>query len=92
MAVVKTMLDFDFGAAITNRPYYTASRKKKVEHIKKVFPDGRRVIMLEQIYNGAFITHDQLKELTASLIVAAEATTAKLLKLETSLRGNKTAS
>lgn len=46
----KLMTDYIFGIAMSNKPFYTSSRKKKYEYIKEVFPDQNLILPIEQVY------------------------------------------
>lgn len=46
----KLMTDYVFGIAMSNKPFYTSSRKKKYEYIKEVFPDQNLILPIEQVY------------------------------------------
>ena len=52
LVFVRLMMDFDFGIAMSNKPLYTSSRKKKIEHTKEMFPGQIRTLTVEQIYYG----------------------------------------
>ena len=45
-------MDWDFGVAMANKPYYTASRNGKLKYTKEAWPNERRTTTLEQLYNG----------------------------------------
>lgn len=49
---VKVMLDYLFGVAMSNKPMYTASRAKKIDHIKNAFGVQPLTITLESIYKN----------------------------------------
>ncbi|HMH70144.1 MAG TPA: hypothetical protein VK502_02000 [Candidatus Saccharimonadales bacterium] len=63
LKVARTMMDYAFGVAMSNKPFYSASRKKKIAHIKEVFPMDRQILIVEQIYYGGRIKHNDLKML-----------------------------
>jgi len=59
LEAVKLMLDFGFGVAMANKPFYTCSRKDKVEYIKKAFPTAlRQTKTFETIYKGATVNQE----------------------------------
>ena len=35
---------------MSNKPYYTASRQKKLTYVKEAFPNDRLIITMEQVY------------------------------------------
>lgn len=56
LMAIRIMLDFGFGAAMSNKPYYTASRKEKIDYIKESFPSARRQTeTFEKIYHGGVV-------------------------------------
>lgn len=61
LRMIKIMMDYDFGVAMTNKPFYTASRRKKIAYIKEVFPNERRPFLLEQVYNGGTIKQEDFR-------------------------------
>jgi predicted nucleotidyltransferase len=56
----KIMLDYAFGVAMSNKPFYSASRKKKIAHIDEVFPSMPLTRTLEKIYNGVMISQKDI--------------------------------
>lgn len=63
LRVARIMMDYVFGVAMSNKPFYSASRKKKIAHIKEAFPTDRQILIVEQVYYGGRIKHDDLKML-----------------------------
>ncbi|HBP51327.1 TPA: hypothetical protein DD455_03295 [Candidatus Shapirobacteria bacterium] len=56
LEAVKLMLDFGFGVAMANKPFYSSSRKVKIEYVKKMFPSAlRQTKTFEIIYKGATV-------------------------------------
>jgi hypothetical protein len=82
LKVARMMLDYDYGVAMSNRPFYTANRKEKIAHTKIEFPDEYRTKILEKIYYGARIAPSDLKKLIEVYIESAQSSYAHLLKLE----------
>lgn len=68
LKVTKIMLDYAFGVAMSNKPYYSASRKKKIEHIKSAFTNAPITLTLEQIYYGALIRQEDIITLIDTFI------------------------
>lgn len=63
VAVSKIMADYDFGVAMSNSPYYSASRQKRLEHTKKTVGDHRRTLSIEKVlYSNGIFTKDALIE------------------------------
>lgn len=79
---VKIMLDFDFGVAISNKPFYTASRKEKINYTKELFPDERRTTTLEQIYQKGVIRKKDFPILIDTYLEKAKINYQKLLNVE----------
>lgn len=55
LRVAKIMMDFDFGIAISNKPFYSASRIKKLEYVKEMWTSHKRTLIFEQIYQGRIL-------------------------------------
>lgn len=56
LKVIRIMLDFSFGVAMANKPYYTSSRKEKIQYIKEILPQAlTQTTTFEEIYNGNII-------------------------------------
>ncbi len=56
LKVIKIMLDFSFGVAMANKPYYTSSRKEKIQYIKEILPQAlTQTTTFEKFYNGNII-------------------------------------
>jgi predicted nucleotidyltransferase len=68
LKVAKIMLDYAFGVAMSNKPFYSASRKKKIEHIKSAFSNAPITLTLEQIYYGALIKQKDIITLIDTFI------------------------
>lgn len=82
LKVAKIMMDLDYAVAMTNRPAYTASRKKKLEHIKLDSPDNYRAQVIEQIYYGGRVNYQDLRALADASVEAAKNAVAKLTELQ----------
>lgn len=68
LKVSKIMLDYAFGVAMSNKPFYSASRKKKIEHIKSAFSNTPITLTLKQIYYGALIRQKDIITLIDTFI------------------------
>ena len=56
LKAIRIMLDFGFGAAMSNKPYYSASRKAKIKYIKESFPSAQKqTTTFEKIYHGGIV-------------------------------------
>jgi hypothetical protein len=75
-------MDYDFATAMTNKPFYSASRAKKIEHTKAEFPKETRTLIIEQIYKGINISLDSLKGLVEAGLGTMRKTYPKLEELE----------
>jgi len=60
LKAVKIMLDFIFGTAIANKPYYASSRTDRIQYIKEIFPQSlRQTLIFESVYySGIFRQQD----------------------------------
>ncbi len=50
LKAAKIVMDWDFGVAMANKPFYTASRNGKLAYTKEAWPNERRTITIEQLY------------------------------------------
>lgn len=82
LKVAKIMLDFDFGVAMANKPFYSASRKQKIEYIKSSWPEGGRVNLLEQLYSGKIVSQEDFNVLIDTYIDNMEKNYQKLIEVE----------
>ncbi len=80
--MAKIIMDFGFGVAMANKPYYTASRKKKIEYTKISFPNQNRTIIMEQIYDGAVVKQDDFPIVIDTFIESVERSFNKMLIIE----------
>jgi predicted nucleotidyltransferase len=81
LKVVKIMMDFDFGVAMSNKPFYTASRKKKISYTKEVFPEQLRPITLEQIYYEGVVKQTDFPILIDTYLESMESKYEKLINI-----------
>jgi hypothetical protein len=81
-------MDFAFGVAMANKPYYTASRKEKIEYIKVSFPNNYRTLIIEQIYNGAIVKQDDFPVAIDTFIENMEKNFNKMLAIEKEVKDN----
>jgi len=80
--MVKIMLDFDFGVAMSNKPFYTASRKRKIEYIKDTWPNGRRTTTFEQIYYKGIVRQEDFSMIIDTFLEKAKINFQKILDVE----------
>lgn len=89
LKAVKIVMDFDFGVAMANKPFYTASRKKKIEYTKESWPGERRTTTLEQFYyQKASIRQEDFPVLVDTFLENAAKNYQKLLDVEKHIKEN----
>lgn len=82
LKAVKIILDFDFGVAMANRPFYTASRKAKIAYTKESWLGEKRTTMLEQIYEKGTIRQKDFPVLIDTFLERAKINYQKMLDIE----------
>jgi len=83
LKAIKIVMDFDFGVAMANKPFYTASRDGKLKYTKEAWPNERRTITLEQLYKGsATIRKEDFPILIDNFLGNAKINYKKLLDIE----------
>jgi len=83
LKAVKIIMDWDFGVAMANKPFYTASRTGKLSYTKGAWPNERRTLTLEQLYmNNATITQSDFPLLIDVFFENAKPNLRKLLDIE----------
>ena len=83
LKAVKFIMDWDFGVAMANKPFYTASRTGKLVYTKDAWPNERRTLTLEQLYkNNATITQRDFPLLIDVFFENAKPNLQKLLDVE----------
>lgn len=82
LKIVKIMLDFDFGVAMSNKPFYTASRKRKIAYTKESWPNERRTNTFEQIYYKGIIRQEDFPMIIDTFLENAKKNYQKLLDVE----------
>ena len=83
LKAVKIVMDFDFGVAMANKPFYTASRAGKIKYTKEAWPNERRTITLEQLYkDNASIRQKDFSMLIDVFLENAKPNYQKLLDVE----------
>jgi len=85
LKMVKIMLDFDFGVAMSNKPFYTASRKEKINYTKESWPNERRTTTFEQIYYKGIIRQEDFPMVIDTFLENAKKNYQKLLDVETEI-------
>ena len=89
LKIAKIEMDYDFGVAMSNKPFYSASRKAKIAHVKQVFPGHTRTNILEQIYDGANVKHEDFVVLIDAFLESAKSTYPKMLAVKESIDKEK---
>lgn len=91
LRATKKMLDYLFGIAISNKPLYSASRKRKIEHIKEVFGVQPLTLTLERIYHsrGKIVRQDNFCEMMDAYLKTARKNYAKQKKIEEEVLAKK---
>lgn len=82
LIVSKIMLDFDFGVAMSNKPFYSASRKRKIQYTREVFGKHRRTNTFEQIYLKGIVEQKDFPMLIDTFLEKAKVNYEKLLAVE----------
>lgn len=83
LKVVKIVMDWDFGVAMANKPFYTASRNGKLTYTKEAWPNERRTITIEQLYkDNASIRPKDFSLLIDVFFENAKTNYQKLLEVE----------
>jgi hypothetical protein len=83
LKMIKIMLDFIFGEAISNKPYYTSSRQQRIEFTKEMFPQSfRTTLIYEDIYFNRTINQTDFQLIIDSFIEKAKINWEKMLEVE----------
>jgi len=89
LKAVKIIMDWDFGVAMANKPFYTASRRGKLKYTKESWPNERRTITLEQLYmDNASIRQKDFPLLIDVFLENAKPNYQKLLDVEKDILEN----
>ncbi|MCJ7804647.1 hypothetical protein MUP35_02860, partial [Patescibacteria group bacterium] len=83
LKAVKMMLDFGFGVAMANKPFYTSNRKEKIQYIKEMFPSAQRqTITFEAIYFRGIIRLQDFSMVIDTFLEIAKRNYKKLTDVE----------
>lgn len=85
----KKMLDYLFGVAMSNKPFYTASRSKKIQYVKEVFDVNPLILTLERVYFGVVAEKDSFCQLMDTFLKSARENYAKQESLEVEINESK---
>lgn len=87
LRVVKIMLDFGFGVAMANKPFYTSSRKGRIQYIKEMFPGAlRQTLTFEEIYYRATLRQRDFPLIIDTFLEKAKDNYKKLLEIEVEIK------
>lgn len=76
-------MDFGFGVAMANKPFYTSSRLEKIQYIKEMFPtDQRRTLTIEMGYKEGLIAHKDFPIIIDDFIANETKNYQKMLDVE----------
>jgi len=79
----KVMLNFGFGVAMANKPFYTSSVKEKMRYIKQIFPSERKLSSAyELVYQGGLIAQSDFPTVIDNFIEKVRPNYEKLLAVE----------
>jgi len=84
VAAAKIMLDFDFGVAMSNSPYYSPNRKERIEHTRQEAPELRRVLIFESLYNAGYLSQEDFPIVINAFLRSTLPSYEKLLEIEKS--------
>lgn len=88
LKVVKIIMDFGFGVAMSNKPFYTVSRQEKILYIKEMFPsDQRRTLTIERVYKDGLIAHKDFPIIIDNFIANETKNYQKMLSIEKEAKG-----
>lgn len=83
LTAAKIMLDFDFGVAMANKPFYSASRKKKIEFMKESQQHNRTITLESLYYQGKVVVKkEDFPMLIDTFLNQAKPNFEKLLEFE----------
>lgn len=90
LKAVKMMLDFGFGVAMANKPYYTSSRREKIQYVKEMFPAAQRqTITFEEIYNRGIIRQQDFSMVIDTFLENAKKNYGKMIQIEKEISSKK---
>jgi hypothetical protein len=81
--IAKIMLNFGFGVAIGNKPFFTSSMKERVQYIRKIFPEqDKSTLNMERAYHGGHIKQADFPTIIDSFIETEKPAFGKMLAIE----------
>src|SRR3989338_2744178 len=82
LKAVKIMLDFQFGVAMANRPFYTSNRAEKIRYIKQ-FPNiHKQINTFESIYKNGIIHSQDFSMIIDTFLENARRNYKKIIEIE----------
>lgn len=85
LKLAKVVMDFDFAVAMANKPFYTASRSKKIAYTKHMWPDEKRTSTIESIYNSGIIRKQDFAWMIDTFLEHGRKNLAKMREVETQI-------
>ncbi|MBI2921578.1 MAG: hypothetical protein HYY18_10895 [Planctomycetes bacterium] len=89
LRVAKLGLDFLFALAMSIKPFYSSSRRRRIEHIKATLPPDLRFGALEQLYHGGTYRQADLVSVIELLLQLVRRELPKLLVAKTAREAPK---
>lgn len=87
--MARVMLDYAFGVAMANKPFYSTSRKKKLEYAKEAFPNDRLLLTLEQIYFKGIVKQEDFTLIIDAFLKNNRKNYEKMLEIEKEVNSSK---
>jgi predicted nucleotidyltransferase len=79
----KIMLNFGFGVAMANKPYYTSSMKEKLRYVRQMFPSEEKLSSAyERVYGGGLIIQSDFSTVIDNFIESVRPNHERLLAVE----------
>lgn len=92
LRAVRLMLDFGFGVAMANKPYYTSSRRERIQYVKEMFPSAQRQTRtFESIYYKGVIRQQDFSMVIDTFLVNAKRNYKKMLEIEREIKAENKA-
>lgn len=90
LKIVRIMLDFIFGVAISNKPFYTSSRMERIQYIKEIFPESfRHTLLYESIYLDKSISQQDFPIIIEAFLEKEKINWEKMLEVEKDILNDK---
>lgn len=82
LKAVKSMLDFQFGVAMANRPYYTSNRTEKIQYINQLPNIRKQISTFESIYKNGIIRVQDFPMVIDTFLENARRNYKKIIEIE----------